>query len=125
MSEKGFRPQNKLFENRKKSTDKYELGDFDSTKLYYLEAFVKETDNITNLILVVSPRWYGLSTKRLIPLFEIANKYKIPLYDYSNKKKYVGNEDLFYDGIHLNSEGANVFTEDLLQDLRNYIKLQK
>ncbi len=92
--------------------------DIDQLKIKYLQKFIKERGK-TDLVFVVSPRWYGRETKELDPVREICRAYNIPLYDYSNDAQFVYNDELFKDGEHLNAKGADVFTKRIVQTLKN------
>jgi hypothetical protein len=85
----------------------------DELKIYYFEKFIKSLED-TKLIVSISPLWYGKDKKSILPIKTLCEKYNIPLIDFSNDKKYVGNNDYFYNGTHLNSNGAEEFTKDFV-----------
>ena len=87
---------------------------YDSLKLAYMEAFVKEVKEYDiHLIIVASPVWYGKNDKQFEPLASICKKYEIPFMNYSNVTSYVRNDEMFKDGNHLNDHGADVFTKEI------------
>lgn len=88
---------------------------YDPVKLSYIEKFMDATGG--NLVIVISPRWYGLDTSSFKPLVELCMNKNIKLIDYSNNPKYVHNDIYFKDGTHLNARGANEFTKDLINNL--------
>lgn len=90
---------------------------FDSLKLKYINKFLDRTENM-NVVMVVSPVWYGQDSLVLEPIKEICKNRNIQLLDYSNNPKYVHNNEYFKDGTHLNSHGADEFTNDLMIELR-------
>ena len=47
--------------------------------------------------------------------------YKIPFFDYSQDEYFFQHSELFYDNVHLNDNGSNVFTKRFLSDIRNYL----
>lgn len=94
--------------------------EFDSLKLYYIDKFIDAVGE-SNIIFVVSPRWYGMDKKTIEPLFEICKKRQVMFVDFSNSPKYVQNDTYFKDGNHLNATGADEFTRDLIK----YLKYKK
>lgn len=91
----------------------------DSLKISYLNKLIDEADGV-QLIFAVSPIWYGFSAEELQPIVEICRKRNIPLIDFSNNPKYVHNNDLFKDGTHLNSRGADEYTKDFITELKRH-----
>jgi hypothetical protein len=77
------------------------------------------------LILVYSPEYIEMQelTNNRVEIFnkfhELADRYKVPLWDYSDWK-YAGNRGLFQNSQHLNDQGANIFTSDLAERLKEY-----
>lgn len=78
-------------------------------------------------VLVVTPytthyaKWFE---KDVYPVFlekmqEIAQRLNIPYLDYSLDARFSAHEALFKDSDHLNEEGARLFTDQLLSDLRD------
>lgn len=92
---------------------------FDSQKLSYIEALIKDTkERGIQLIFVASPVWYGMSKEVFAPLMEECKKCQIPFYDYSNDMNYVHNDKMFKDGAHLNAFGADEFTKEICKILK-------
>lgn len=101
--------------------DKKEYKEFiyDSLKLSYLEAFIKEVkDYDICLILVASPVWYGKNDRQFAPLASISKKYGIKFVNYSNDTLFVRNDDMFKDGNHLNAHGADEFTKKICRIIK-------
>ena len=94
-----------------------ESYDFDSLKLKYVNKFIDLSKN-SRLVFVVSPIWRGMDSLKLLPIKKICKERGIEFIDYSNCSKYVHNDKYFVDEIHLNSDGANEFTKDLISELR-------
>ena len=120
-SDKGFCPLNgsidstKIDAGRMEGVSKIKI---DSLKIHYLHQLIKKM-NGGELVLVISPTWYGKSAFCNLKLIETISKdYSITFIDFSNNPKYVHNDDLFKDGMHLNSKGADEFTKDLLKLLK-------
>ena len=70
---------------------------------------------------VISPSWYGTDNRAFEPLKDICSRENIPIIDFSNSAEFVGNMKFFRDGNHLNADGADEFTRDLIIKLKNYI----
>ena len=93
---------------------------FDAIKLDYLEKMIQERGS-TKIVFVISPSWYGTDNRAFEPLKDICSRENIPIIDFSNSAKFVGNMKFFRDGNHLNADGADEFTRDLIIKLKNYI----
>ena len=118
----GFRPLPGKLDTMKirkigKRPDTYQ---FDSVKLAYLERMIHERGS-TKIVFVISPSWYGTDSKAFGPLKDICLRENIPIIDLSNSSDFVGNMKLFRDGSHLNADGADEFTQDLVKVLKKYI----
>ena len=115
---RGYRPlvgkMDMMRINRKSAIDK--AYHFDSLKIHYLNKIILES-NKTKVVFVVSPIYTGQDSTQYKPVAELCKAYHIPFFDFSNNSKYVNNNDYFVDGSHLNSEGADEFTRDLLKRL--------
>lgn len=114
----GFRPlvgkMDMMRINKKSAIDK--AYHFDSLKIHYLNRIILES-NKTKVVFVVSPTYIGQDITQYKPIAELCKANHIPFIDFSNDSKYVNNSDYFVDGSHLNSEGADEFTRDLLKRL--------
>lgn len=99
---------------------------FDKNKLNYLELLMKETKSQgVKLVFVASPVWYGKSDKQFELLIELCHRQNVPFYNFSNDTCYVGHDEMFKDGAHLNDYGAGVFTKMIYQRiLRNLISIE-
>lgn len=77
---------------------------------------IKDTN--IRLVFVLSPVLKGgdfSDNQSISVLFEIAKKENIEIIDFSNNQYFVEKYDLFYDRLHLNHDGATLFSE-LLSD---------
>lgn len=89
---------------------------FDSLKIAYLLKLIDNTGT-SKIIFIHSPIWYGLDSATLQPIKELCEKNNIPFLDYSNDPEFIHNNNLFKDGMHLNAQGADVFTTKLVKEL--------
>lgn len=94
---------------------------FDSLKHCYLEKLIKERGT-TQLVFVVSPMFEGMNPAVFEPVEKLCRQYGIIFLNYVNDSKYKGNIDYFKDLTHLNAEGADVYTRQLMKDLKPLLK---
>ena len=117
----GYVPYNSEMDKTKIDAKEMKLDkgpySFDSVKLSYIEKLI-DTVGSDNLIISISPRWYGLDPASFQPLVEICNRKGVKFVDFSNNSKYVHNDLYFRDGTHLNTRGADEFTRDFMKVLQ-------
>ena len=96
--------------------------DLDSASIRQFKTFIGEIQNEgIELILVYSPEYIegqSLIKNRaeIIGYMEaIAQNYNLPFYDYSDSV-ICTNRELFYNTLHLNTEGADRFTNKFIED---------
>jgi len=70
------------------------------------------------LILVASPYLTGINRTAFDPIREMSQKYGVPFLDYSNDSTYLRKTEYFYDSNHLNATGAEIFTRNLVGEIR-------
>lgn len=91
---------------------------YDDVKIATLRNLITEAQaSDVKVVLVSSPYWktYGTPDMRIVR--QIADEFGVPFFDYSNS--YISNNpDYFEDSMHLNDNGARVFTNDLTQKLK-------
>jgi len=115
------------FDEVRKKMNYYEAK-FDTASISLFEKYIQECQakNI-KIIFVYTPEFiegqkFIKNRDKLIALYnEFSKKYNIPFYDYSNdsiclERKY------FYNNLHLNKAGAELFTAKLIHDIRPYYK---
>lgn len=119
---KGYRPLKMKFNPMKiKERTIQESYEYDSVKTKYIELFIKESKG-AQLYFVKSPMWYASDSTHVSAtqwLEEVCRRENIPFVDFSYDPKYVNNNDLFKDGTHLNSKGADEFTRDLIKYIKH------
>lgn len=122
---KGFRPLNEEMDTMK--IRKGSIADdskngyvYDSLKIQYIDKFLDITKDM-KLVFVVSPIWYGQDSSILEPIKTICEHRKLQLIDFSNNEKYVHHNEYFKDGTHLNAQGADEFTRDIIQELKKIV----
>lgn len=117
----GFRPLNKKMDVMKISKEKRLPSiNYDSLKITYLEMFFELAEKSKcKLVVVVSPIWRGMDKTELKPVERYCSEKGYLFLDYSNNPYYLHNNELSCDGGHLNAQGADEFTKDLVKDLRS------
>ncbi len=118
ISPNGFLPlKGKMDVMKIKEQNEKEEYIYDVQKISYLESLINETkDHKIKLVFVASPVWYGKSDKQFEPLIKLCHKHSVPFYNYSNAPSWVNHNEMFKDGTHLNADGADRFSKQLLRD---------
>lgn len=106
--------------NNKKITD----SSFSKKSIALLDKFIKELKKENIKIIIIYTPFYiegqdcieGYS--RLNNFYSrISKRYDVPFYDYS-KDSISSVKDYFYNAMHLNKKGAEIFTKKLINDLK-------
>ena len=116
----GFSPYKGELDRTKirKGDKKVKTPDVDKVKLGYINKLIDELDG-AKLYFVVSPMWYGMDSVQFQPIIDICQERNIPFIDFANNPKYVHQDIYFKDGKHMNEQGADEFTKDLIGYLMN------
>jgi hypothetical protein len=124
----GFRGNNKQwntdFDKAKKKMKEFEIK-LDSSSIELFANFIMECQDLNiKLVFVYTPEFkegqeFISNREVIVNIYKnFSEKYQIPFLDYSNNK-ICDNRELFYNSMHLNSKGANLFTEMLIKDLKH------
>ncbi len=90
------------------------LTQIDPVKMDCLEKLIVEAKGKgVKVVFVSSPYWKGYRKVDMSPIVELAKKHDVLFLDYSDSE-ILYNPDWFADRMHLNDEGAKVFTKDLV-----------
>lgn len=115
----GFRPVKEQFNPMKISYSSKSLKcSYDSIKLNCFNKFV-ELSKDSRIVFVVSPYWDGRDSIIMKPIKDMCIANNFGYIDYSNNPKYHHNDLFFYDGFHLNSKGADEFSRDIVNKIKN------
>lgn len=131
VRQKGFMGVNKNWnDDLKKATEAQKIYrvNFDNELFELFKEFLNycKKQNI-EMIFVYSPEYiegqkYVANRDSILNLFvNVATISDIPFLDYSNDS-ICYNKELFYNTLHLNKEGADIFSRKLSNDLLDYIK---
>ncbi len=90
------------------------------TKLQYINEFInicKKED--IKLIITVSPNYAKLSKEKWKQeLKQTASKANVPLLDYEQSDLFLNNREWFNEPFHLNKEGADVYTNIIVKEIK-------
>lgn len=93
----------------------------DDQKIGLLEKLIDKCKaHKVRFIFVVSPSLYGENKADYEPAVELARRKHVPFLFEGDNKLFVGKRSLFKDPPHLNDSGARLYTEYLVQKLKNY-----
>ena len=113
--------KDKTVKDIQKSTDQKEL---DPLKIDCLERLAKEKKADCTLVYVISPTYSVIDKNDYAVVRDICERNNIPLLEYENDIRFVGKRNLFYDGSHLNDDGARYYTQLLAQDVKRILQDQ-
>ena len=128
---KGFDEEwNSDFDKAKKKMKYYEVQ-LDTTSISLFDSFLKEcaTKKI-ELIMVYTPEYiegqeFTKNRSDIIQLFqEKSEQYQFPFLDYSNDTLSY-DKQYFYNAMHLNKTGAELFTDKLIEDIQQLRTLRE
>ena len=94
----------------------------DSLKISFINKLIDETEDM-ELVFVASPTWYEPNKADYQPVRELCEKRNVRFVDFSDNEKYVHQDKWFKDGTHLNARGADEFTRDIIEWLKNHPKM--
>ncbi len=117
----GFREKNGIWKNKIAPFKDIELI-VDENKIATLKKFIDKAKQ-KNVILVftVSPYFMSSPEKLYDPLYEIAKENNIPILNYLDETKFLSNKSLFNDVLHLNKEGALLYSKLIASDARKLL----
>jgi hypothetical protein len=119
---KGYVPLTRVWRESIKTDSSYTKHSLDSVKIRIYESFIKDCITSKVKLFVVCSPYYMKSVYKdssLIVGQEIAKKYNIGFYDYSNDTVFINNPQYFEDIFHLNDEGAKLFSNLLVDRLKD------
>lgn len=95
------------------------LPELDAVKLECLEKLISEAQGAgCQIVLVSSPYWKG-HMRTDFPVIEgLAEKYGVTFLNYA-ETELAGSSDYFADTMHMNDDGVQLFTIDLIRYLKS------
>lgn len=98
---------------------------YDTLKLMYLEELIKDCSGKTNLIFTISPKYFKTDDSFIEPLENMCKQYDIPIFNHLNDERFIKNKALFADRVHLNHEGAKLYTNIIIQEVKDWYNCDK
>lgn len=117
----GFLPEygtiiSRAHKTKRKTSKKY---DIDSTREKYLRALIEQSrKNGCNLIFAISPIYGGADIGYYQDEINIVKEYGIPVLNHLNDIRFIKNPEYFKDPVHLNKNGAILYTKIISQELK-------
>ena len=117
----GYVPMQGIMKQKPVNPSNAEQTMIDSLKLNMMEEFIAEVcRSDTRLVLIASPK-YGAETSSIYkPVKDLCNNYGVDFWDYYNVSEFQ-NMEFFKEQMHLNEEGARVFTKVIADRFRTII----
>ena len=94
----------------------------DSTKLHYVEKFVDDCLQCGAIVVfVASPHYSIIDSAYYAPLADLARRRGLTFLNYHGNGLFTDRPEYFHDPTHLNSRGAERFSEIFAADLRRIV----
>ncbi|NNC95045.1 MAG: hypothetical protein HKN92_05740 [Chitinophagales bacterium] len=115
----GYKPIFRTMENPEMKSMEVKNKKFDENQLSSFKRIVEMCENKVQLVIVTSPALVvGDDQRKYDKLLELSNELGVIYYDFAYSDHYMENLQLFADELHLNDEGARIFTQDLVEKMK-------
>ena len=120
-SRKGFTPLEGIYESDLKFSDGH--GKVDPFKVQYVENLIdlSQSKQIP-IMFVASPRYGRETSSELQPIIDLCARQNVRFIDYYVDEEFMQHKEWFKEPVHLNSEGARVFSNRIVSDIKSVIK---
>lgn len=98
---------------------------YDNLKLEYFEKLIKDCAGKTNLIFTISPKYFKTDDSFIEPLHNLCKQYNIPILNHLNDERFINKKEFFADRVHLNHEGAKLYTNIIIQEVKDWYNCDK
>lgn len=123
MDAKGYSPMNGKMKKEPENKETNRKPVIDSLKLQYMHYFIKDaSEKGIPLVIVVSPKYNAVGSHDLEPIKELCNAYNVPFLDYYADIEFLNHKEWWKDPMHLNDEGAKVFTERIIGTIKSHLQ---
>ena len=95
--------------------------EYDEIKLQLLDKTLLMLSQKKRVMVCSSPCYYEEKTSIYKPVEELCNKYSIPYISFTNDEKYLGNATIYRDELHMNIEGATIYSKELVHFVREVL----
>lgn len=120
MDAKGYGPMSGKMEKEPEKKEANENPVIDSLKLQYMSGFIKDvSEKGIPLMIVVSPKYGAVESQSFEPIKKICCTYHVPFVDYYADQVFMTHKEWFKEPMHLNDEGAHIFTNKIISIIRN------
>lgn len=96
---------------------------YDNMKIMFIKKFIQECkERGTRLVFMLSPKYKGEKNKvSYEELIHLAESENIPFISHYNEDKISFNKKYFEDSYHMNKSGAEIYTKNIINEIRQYI----
>lgn len=124
VQNKGFAPLEGKYKNHfSKKEEREEI--IDTFKLRYIENLIATAkDNEVPIVFVASPKLGINNSTELMPVKEICKQCGVEFLDYYTDAEFQ-NPSLFKEPMHLNKDGARLFSKKIVGRMLDYIELKQ
>lgn len=125
---KGYQPSESKMVKEPIVDDKPFVHDekLDTVKIHYMEKLIRECkENGTKLIFVISPLYKRTNSIEYEPIRKIAKANGIPFIDNTSFFGHNTEMSYFSDAVHLTKEGASVYTERFIDQIKPFVENYK
>ena len=121
MQQKGYKPLNGIY-TRDPDESNGQSEEIDPFKLKYVDKLLllAKTHEVP-LAVIASPKYGAKSSKGLTPVIDLCYKYNFPFIDYYSNELFMQHKDWFKEPMHLNHEGARIFSKNIASEIKNLI----
>lgn len=121
--EKGYRPLDGSMDYIPKPFKvQYRGKQCDSLKLEYDKKLILSAmDKGIHLFFAISPRYQATSYEDYLPLLRLCKQYHVPVLNHYCDKDFVQDKALFKDPMHLNQEGAVMYSKKIVQEVKQLL----
>lgn len=122
---KGYEPlYGKMSTLKENSTWKQEKAiSVDTLKWSYMERLVNETNvDEVPLVFMMSPQHRSIRVSDYKPFMEFCKNNGVPIINNQTSELFAGRRELFQDNIHLNHDGAVIYSKSVISQIKLFIK---
>ena len=114
----GYDPRDRKMQVEPKVINSTDVAPFDETKKYYFERIISLCqEKGIKLIFYASPYYKKTTDNEFMFIKNLSDKYGIPFFNHSCDSNFTNNRDWFYDSIHMNVDGATVYSQVVAKEL--------
>ena len=122
MLKKGYSALNGAMREEPKKKEVAEAFVIDSVKLGYMRKFIGDvTERDIPLLVVASPKYGASNSDNLQPVKDLCAFYGVHFLDYQADDDFIMHKEWFKEPMHLNDEGARVYSRAILSDIKDII----